>query len=69
MMQFTITQIYVSVRLKQMINKLLCFMLGCQFDKVWCLTGAVRWGRRINTEYIAEFNNCIHCGKVGSGSV
>lgn len=40
MMQFTITQIYVSVRLKQMINKLLCFKESFSYDKE---TGLIRW--------------------------
>lgn len=48
--------------MEKIMNKLLCFMWGHQYDKVWCFSGVMRWGKRIHTEYIAEFKKCIHCG-------
>ena len=45
-----------------MINKLLCWMWGHQFSKVWCYSGRVMYYKRVHTEYIANWRNCIHCG-------
>lgn len=42
-----------------MINKLLCFMFGCQFSKLNTMTGWFGESYRFLTEY----DKCKHCGK------
>ena len=46
-----------------MINKLLCFMWGHQFDRRWYAGWRKLWLYG-GVEYLAEFRACIHCGKI-----